>query len=300
MSVNPYNQSTSTNICKAEIVTPSTTPARDTIVKVPVLLQEFSIQVPMHAKITFPENEEVLEIKQIKKRVYTTQCRLIQPHGNTCSGNLFLSGFVRKNIQYAANPVQDCEKEILSTIRSLTVDVPFDCVVQIESFLRPPVGPFLDSRDEFGYLVSKPLGKGYPEKDRMMSTDLSQYHQISTEHYNEMPYCDLIKADITEFDESLDRVPFTKKIPNEEVCRITKCTKCHKKKCLWCMGEDDRKRCSKCNKRKRRKCENCTQCTCKKCHHSPVLTEGVFTELSEKMILDLTLKLLQKQQVKLS
>ncbi|WP_442870447.1 CsxC family protein [Aneurinibacillus sp. Ricciae_BoGa-3] len=151
----------------------------------------------------------------MKKRTKVTQARLIQPRTGIGTPKLFLSGFVRKNIQYAANPMVELPPtpltmttELLSTINSLTVDVPFDCVAPITSFLTPPVGPFLNTRNEFDFLVSRPLGTGFPEKDTLMSTDLSQFHQEkSTEFFNEQVFVELISADITEWDESLNRVP---------------------------------------------------------------------------------------------
>jgi hypothetical protein len=319
LSVNPFPRTTSMNVCKAIIDDPYATPADGTIIMVPVLLQKFTVQIPMHAKIEFPKGENVLEIKQIKKKVFITQCRLVQPKGSTTSGNLFLSGFVRKNIQYASNPKVDCEKEILSTIKSLTVDVPFDCVVQIESFRRPPVGPFPDTRDEFGYFTSQPLGKGYPEKDRLLSNDLSQFHQHSTEHFNELPFCEIVRSDITEFDESLDRKCHIEHIPFEKECRVVKCVTCKKVPCKWCSNHKNKSgtqssslfntdfftadiftkpaKCPQCSQGKPQKCETCTKCLCKKCNSKPLTRECTFTELSEKMVLDLTLKLLQKQPV---
>jgi hypothetical protein len=319
LSVNSFPRTASMNVCKAIIdADPSATPADGTIIKVPVLLQKFTVQIPMHAKIEFPKGENVLEIKQIKKKVFITQCRLVQPKGSTISGNLFLSGFVRKNIQYAANPKVDCEKEILSTIKSLTVEVPFDCVVQIESFRRPPVGPFLDTREEFGYFTSQPLGKGFPEKDRLLSNDLSQFHQHSTEFFNELPFCEIVRSDITEFDESIDRRCHIEPIPFEKECRVIKCIICQKKPCRWCNNHRNEggrptslfntnsfsadiftkpAKCPQCSQGKPKKCETCTKCMCKKCNSKPLTRECTFTELSEKMVLDLTLKLLQKQHV---
>ncbi|WCK55922.1 DUF4183 domain-containing protein [Aneurinibacillus sp. Ricciae_BoGa-3] len=131
--------------------------------------------------------------------------------------------------------------ELLSTINSLTVDVPFECVVSITSFLNPPIGPFTNVRDEFDFAVSRPLGTGFPEKDQLMSTDISEFHQESTEFFNEQVFCELIRADITEWNEALNRVPL-----------------------LGIM----------------------------------IAEEGTFTEVSQKMILDLTVKILQNQQVK--
>lgn len=256
MSVNPFRRTTSTNQCDSTNVDPKPIPASpNPIIKVPVVLNEVSIQIPMHAEITFPAGERVLEIKTIKKRTYLTQCRLInrKPRRDETLENykakLFISGFVRKNIQYASNPVVDAQGEILSTIRSLTVEVPFDCVAEIEDFLNFPVGPFTDDREEFGYLISQelPNGRDFAQKDRLDGTDLSQFHQISKEFYNELPFCELIRADIIEFDESLDRVALE-------------------------GGTGDQQ----------------------------IVGEGTFTRLSEKMVLDLTLKLLQKQQVRVN
>lgn len=124
--------------------------------------------------------------------------------------------------------------------------MPFDCVAEINGFLTPPVGPSTNTRDEFDYLVSHklPNDRTFTRKDLLEGSDLSQYHQISTEFFNELPYCELIQADIIEIDESLDRKKFAK-------------------------------------------------------HNGKIVGEGTFTRLSEKMVLELTVKLLQQQQVRL-
>jgi hypothetical protein len=255
MSVNPFPRTTSTNHCDATNVNPNPIGTGTPIIKVPVLLQEVEVQVPMHAEIQFPTfpdtgQERVLEIKTIGKKTYVTQCKLINKppvpgtDPATFIGKLYLAGFVRKNIQYAANPREDAEGELLSTIRSLTVEVPWSCVAKIEGFLNLPVGPFTDERADWGYLISQPLPNesNFAAKDRLEGTDLSQFHQISRQFYNEMPFCELVQADIIEIDESLDRVGF---------------------------------------------------------QDTQTIGEGTFTRLSEKMILDLRLKLLQKQQVRI-
>jgi hypothetical protein len=237
MSIN-FDDSASLNECEATVVSPGPlTPSGLRIVKVPVLLQEVSIQLPMRARIKFPER--VLEIKKVKKRVKVTQCRLIQPR--TGPAKLFLSGFVRKNIQYAS-PVHQDKDEVNSVIRSLTADIPFDCVADIRSFRTPPIGPFFNESREFDFLVNQPLPDGFPEKDELMSTDLSQFHQQSTEFFNEQIFCELVRADITEWDEAINR---------------------------------------------------------KSLKDGP-FEEGTFTQIVEKMVLDLTLKILQNQQVRIS
>ncbi len=209
------------------------------IAKVPVVLAELTIQVNIDATITFPEL--VLEIKDIKKHVKLTQCRLLLP-----TNKLFIKGFVRKNIQYAS-PSKEIEqgtsKSVASDLHSYTVDIPFQCVATIKKFLTPPTMPEMNLRQEFDFFMSKSLPSGFPEKDEFQSNDLSQFHQESTQHYNEIPFCELISSKIIEWDEAVDRTPLPSSAP---------------------------------------------------------LGEGTFRTIEEKMVLDLTLKVLQNQQIRVT
>ena len=209
------------------------------ITKVPVVLAELTIQINVDAVIQFPE--PVLEIKDIKKHIKLTQCRLLLP-----TNKLFVKGFVRKNIQYAS-PSKEIEhstaRTVASDIHSFTTDIPFQCVTEVKKFLTPPVMPEINNRNEFDFLVSLPLPSGHPEKDELQSNDLSQFHQESTQFYNELPFCELISSKIIEWDEAIDR----QQLPN---C-------------------------------------------------SPI-GEGYFTKVEEKMVLDITVKVLQKQQIRVT
>ncbi|HJV17939.1 MAG TPA: DUF3794 domain-containing protein [Bacillales bacterium] len=171
--------------------------------KVPVVLAELTLQANIDTIITFPE--EVLEIKDIKKRLKITQCRLLLP-----SNKLFIKGFVRKNIQYAS-PCTDISANsatsISSDLHSMTVDIPFKCITEITKFLSKPVMPEVNSRQEFDFFVSQPLPSGFPEKDELLTSDLSEFHQESTQFYNEIPFCELISSKIIEWDEAIDRKP---------------------------------------------------------------------------------------------
>ncbi|WP_456274631.1 CsxC family protein [Bacillus sp. AK031] len=182
------------------------------ITKVPVVLAQLSLTANMSATITFPE--PVLEIKDIKKRVKITQCRLLLP-----SNKLFISGFVRKNIQYAS-PSTDIEQttnsSIASDLHSYTVDVPFSVITEIEDYITDPVLPKTNSREEFDFFVAQPLPSGYPEKDELLSSDLSQFHQTSAQYYNELPYCELVSSKIIEWDEAIDRGPLPTTTPLAE------------------------------------------------------------------------------------
>ena len=205
--------------CENEPVDPITTPEGKTIIKVPVTLAELNVKTNLVAKIHFPD--PVLEIKDIKKRVKIIQCRLLLPGfpEHDCSDNfpfekrtlrLFIKGFVRKNIQYATPCPESKSHGVSSKIRSLTVDVPFECVTTIKAkdFLTPPQLPFHNQRSEFDFFRTQKLGEGFPEKDELLSSDLSQFHQVSTQFYNELPFCELVRSDIVEWDEAIDRHSF--------------------------------------------------------------------------------------------
>ena len=74
------------------------------VVKVPVVLAQRNIQIDVEAEIKL--KEPFFEIKRIKKNVVLTQCKLLPISGRIVdgvpiTGKLFISGFVRKNIEYA-------------------------------------------------------------------------------------------------------------------------------------------------------------------------------------------------------
>ncbi|REJ09274.1 CsxC family protein [Halobacillus trueperi] len=209
------------------------------VTKVPVVLAELNVQLNINETITFPE--PVLEIKDIKKRVALTQCRLLLP-----TKKLFLKGFVRKNIQYASpsNEIEmSTDTTVASDLHSFTVDIPFDTVIEIKDFLSMPVMPKNNKREEFDFAVSQSLPSGFPEKDELLSSDLSQYHQESSQYYNELPYCELLSSKIIEWDEAIDRQPLPGSSP---------------------------------------------------------FNEGYFTQVEEKMVLDICLKVLQDQQIRVA
>ena len=180
-------------------------------IRVPVNLGEFIVTSHLSANISFPN--PVLEIKDIKKRVEIVQCRLMT-NATTFNGAssvgpfpLFIKGFVRKNIQYAS-PCHNSSGECVSSeIKSLTTRVPFECMTMVE--LEEPVQlPELNERFEFDFSRSKALGTGYPEKDHFLSSDISQFHQQSENAYNDLPFCELVRHVIVEWDEATDRQTF--------------------------------------------------------------------------------------------
>ncbi|MGP4076417.1 CsxC family protein [Halobacillus sp. K22] len=203
------NTSASIEQCMNEDTDTPVTPAGTRLVRIPVNLGNFNVTTNMVANIEFPH--PVLEIKDIKKRVVILQCRLMT---RTSTGGddqfaagpfpLFIKGYVRKNIQYASPCFNKSGECVSSKLKSLTVKIPFECMTSVT--LESPVQlPVTNTRSEFDFFRAQDLGKGYPEKDQFLSSDISQFHQTSTAAYNALPYCELLAHEIIEWDEATDR-----------------------------------------------------------------------------------------------
>jgi hypothetical protein len=166
------------------------------VAKIPVVIGEREIQIDVEAK--FRLEEPYYEIKRIKKNVYLTQCELLPRTGidlnkNLVSGKLFISGFVRKNIEYAT---ADCvEKGVVSgRIAHTTIDVPFTTVAEI-TYSNPPVIKTRKGQKEIDYL------------DNCNSCDGTLIGKLGCQDsfedtipFTEKPYCELEKVRIIEVD----------------------------------------------------------------------------------------------------
>lgn len=178
------------------------------VAKIPVVLAELTVQININSFIDLPE--VAVEIKNIKKKVKVTQCILLQD-----TNVLFIKGFIRKNIDYST---VDCAntQSICGDIRHCTVDVPFSCTTPVDFNGIEPEPITNGTKTEFQYLKREELPSEFPEKDKLLSGDLSEFNQISTEFYNELPYCELVSSRIVEFDEYVNRSTPDFTVPLEE------------------------------------------------------------------------------------
>lgn len=177
-------------------ITPITT---GVTAKIPVVLAELNVQFNVSAFMDLPE--PAIEIKNIKKRLKITQCTLLQD-----TNVLFIRGYVRKNIDYSTVGCVSATG-VCGDIRHCTVDVPFECTTPVTFNGIDPATLVNTTSNEFEYFRRESLPNGFAEKDSLLSGDLSEYNQTSTEYYNELPYCELISSRIVEFDEYLNRTP---------------------------------------------------------------------------------------------
>ncbi len=176
------------------------------VARLPVVLADLRIRFNVFSHIDLPE--QAIEIKNIKKRIKVTQCMLLQD-----TNILFIKGFVRKNIDYST---RDCSNYngICGDIRHCTVDVPFECTTVVTFNGTAPAAPITNTSTEFEYYTTNDLPNNFAEKDELLSGDLSEFNQISTEFFNDLPFCKLISSRIVEFDEYIHRErPRCKELP---------------------------------------------------------------------------------------
>lgn len=230
-------------MCDQVYVKPNVIPHGDAFVKIPVILAETNITIPVEATITL--DREAIEIKRIKKNVYLTQCHLIPFSQDKKSGTgiLYISGFVRKNIEYATERcISNDRKNICGDIRHCTVKVPFNCTTRV-TFFREPFFCNNPNPQELQYFTDN-LRSCDVCADPVIGRDPCDQNFTTTEIFNEKPFCELVKTCITEVD--IHKYPTS--INNKF-------------------------------------CEN--------------PTEQEFRKFTEKIVIDLTLKVLQKQQVRI-
>ena len=173
------------------------------IAKIPIIIAELTLQANVNTTITFPE--PVLEIKEIKKQMNITQSRLLLP-----TNKLFIKGVIRKSILYTSlspknsHHTKDSDS---SELRSLTIDIPIQCITEIKKYMSKPVMPKINEGQDFEFLVTKPIPTEFSESDSFISNDLPQFQQLSKQHYNELPYCELVSSKIMEWNEPIDNYP---------------------------------------------------------------------------------------------
>jgi hypothetical protein len=140
--------------------------------KIPKVLSEFVVQIDTESKIRL--NYRAYEIKRIDNEVFLTQCRYIPP-----TDKVFIEGYIRKNIEYAA---LKCAKGsgIGGSIKDTTVHVPFKAYTKVDfGGCKPKIKPNIPPQVA-RYFDEKIMGKDFREADRS-----------NIEIFNEPVYCEL-------------------------------------------------------------------------------------------------------------
>lgn len=179
-----------TNACNSSVIKSKTLelaenwPIRPGTFKVPVVLAEFVIQIDVESKIKL--DEPAYEIKRIEKEIFLTQARYI---GGT--DKVFISGYIRKNIEYASKKGTSASG-ICGVIKDATVHVPFQVATRVNFNGRfPRVFPNKQP-DVARYYDKKRIGKNIREADR------ASYERFNEPVYPELEWSEVYDADIDE------------------------------------------------------------------------------------------------------
>lgn len=170
--------------------------------KIPKVISEFVVQIDSESKIRL--NELAYEIKRIEKQVFLQQCRYIP-----ATDKVFIEGYIRKNIEYAA---RECSKHnsIAGTIKDTTVHVPFKVYTKVDFCGNKPIivpnPPSLVAR----YFDEKRMGKDIREADRS-----------NVEIFNEPVFCELEWAAIYDADINDKGKPIDGMLNEEEFKEFT-------------------------------------------------------------------------------
>lgn len=167
--------------------------------KIPKVLAEFVVQIDSESKIRL--NELAYEIKRIEKQIFLTQCRYIP-----ATNKVFIEGYIRKNIEYAA---RDCSKHnsIAGTIKDTTVHVPFKVYTKVDFCGNKPIIIPNPPSQVARYFDEKRMGKDIREADRS-----------NVEIFNEPVFCELEWSAVYDADINDKGKPIGG-LPNEEEFR---------------------------------------------------------------------------------
>lgn len=178
--------------------------------KIPVVLAEPVVQIDVESVIQL--EQPAFEIKRIKKNLFITQCKVIDTgYDYDCkskkTGKLFLSGYVRKNIEYATiDCVNECKNGLSGRIRHTTVKVPFRCVTKIK-FDVPPIINATGDTKEIALFNDNIKGYDYCGQE-IIGSDPCEMSFIHKEFFNEKIFCELEEVKIFEDDILKDRAKY--------------------------------------------------------------------------------------------
>ncbi|MED4476411.1 MULTISPECIES: CsxC family protein [Bacillaceae] len=147
-----------------------------------VILRDIHLTIPVEADIKLPSFAK--EIKEIRKNVHLTQCKATRIIGSTTSVNLFVEGFVHKNIQFT----ESCN----GYLKDFSVNVPFRCF-QIATLMTPATTARPSSKNSTMNELRE-LAPNHMEADRC------NFGSQTFEILNEPIECKLLETRVNQWD----------------------------------------------------------------------------------------------------
>jgi hypothetical protein len=177
------------------LTTVATLAAITTRIKVPVVVAEPTIQIPIEATITLniATDRRASEIKRVKKNVFLDQVKLVPvppftridgtDFFNVTRAKLFVAGHIRKNIEWAF--AGTCSAALQDRI----VDIPFSGVTDLTSFVNPP---------QIG--INETAEASFLSDTSGLTPRLDKFFFQNLVKFNEQPFGELVAANFFELD----------------------------------------------------------------------------------------------------
>lgn len=193
-------------------------------VKVPVILAETHITIPIESKIKL--DEAVTEIKEIKNNISLNKSRLIPFSSSNIalnSGMLFISGSIRKNIKYTTkNYTKVGTSNIYENLRQCTIEVPFNFSTRID-LIRLPVFIKETTPNELEFFRDK-IQRRDNCTNSVFGRNSCKESFVYREVFNEEPFVELVKATFIEVDINKNQILRNVPLDKEELTEITEKT----------------------------------------------------------------------------
>jgi len=169
------------------------------VAKIPVILAELTVEFNVNSEIDL--HMPIYQIHNTKKQLKLTKCVLLQS-----TNMLFIEGYVKNTIEYYTNAWSDW-RSTCGNLKYCTVDIPFRCSTAIFFNGTQPAEVIPNRVNEIEFRVQQSASdlicQEYPD-------DFTQFNQISTSFYNELPFCELVSSKVVEMDEIKKSIfPFT-------------------------------------------------------------------------------------------
>ncbi|WHH59604.1 CsxC family protein [Petroclostridium sp. X23] len=200
------------NECSSECITPVGKNG-PVITKIPVVIAQPEVQINIESIIEL--EQAALEIKEVKKNVFLTQCKLIHIDSSKV-GKLFLNGFVRKNIEYATVESECTKNRVINgSVCHTTVNIPFKCVTKVE-YSVPPITCNKNSASQIAIFTDKLAGCD-PCGQNIIGNDPCEQSFQHVECLSEEVFCELVEVKIFEEDTHREPVSLGCEFSNEQL-----------------------------------------------------------------------------------
>jgi hypothetical protein len=160
------------------------------IAQIPVLVSKNKVDI--HVEVNFNLEFSMTAIRNCTRDVSITQCKLLDL-GNQKNGKLYLNGYIRENIEYAAaNAIK--YRNNSGEIRYKVVKVPFECTAKIDYYTAPTV----KAKNRFINIGLSAIGKIPENPYDAATTQNLEFYCPGSGYRSANMFCELDEVNILE------------------------------------------------------------------------------------------------------